>query len=1203
MGKYDELIKAHNDRVSEEDARFAKALSGMQEMTADVFETAGLYRNADKELAEIDEQFMAATKLDRTDVAFLMLATALQVSRWIVIGKINEAVSNKISDSRVEHNDKDILRMEKEKRDAYRERHGAENIEGNHRDWVNIVYNGVPYDITHGSPAFGVNMEGGLHRIHTLGHDPILGWIFGTMNILSDTITLEDFRTFSVCMERGHKRWTAPVPLSYGFIEAYDSIREDSKRLPAALFAQALHLKSDVFTKQGLPVPVLETFAPDFAGKVYKEGYDTLMLMKDVAVVGVQAVASIIINMLIAALHGLFYDTAKYPDRDLYEVKTQKILSISNIIASSSNLIWVGGNAWMGNESVWKDLDIGGILVTVYRLVTDTKFISKVKKEYLESEWQKRVVGEEYSFVMEETLMSKKDIKKGIEIQARVDAAKQDKVANGLKKHAEILKEIEADQQEVQEAVGVVLQDKAAEEARDLYGIEITKSPRELGSIEKQALCAALYTLMDQYGQSTDYQRAFYLNLEKYLGITKRMTDFDFERLSNVDSHSDRRVILKVVCAFLSLGDPTFSFKNDSDRFGWLIRFTSQKDVDLACEEIRKEFSVLGADGIVNRYKSLDAPRSISAIEVTTTEEATEPSVPVQIEGNFSGLKRIIASYLADEASFGKKLDSLPAALQKELQKIFPRLNFGTFLYGTKVGNGYLLFSTHAMYVRAGSGLKSTYLRIPFTSIIPDKLATAAGRVNGTRKLLIVHADEDGNEIVTTIDDSKITEERLQALLKEITVSGTQTADTDFTLNLPELGTEELLLYFKALGNILVRSNRSLTELYLIVQDYGLDKNWNEMAMAFSDNDALTGYIQAFIDGIPYPSEKQISRQAVLLALQTLFRTNYIENKELSMLPVETETLIRLFMIEETDEKQFNEMIKVAADSKRKPDLQTCFELRERLPKETLFREQISYGLDVIINDLEQAIQHKKKTISETIKDAAQALPEGAEKVKDSAGRFMENLRKGAKKESLVLPPQYQKIKQKFPEGVGIPKNAVGYGMRTEASSCLLITYPVSEEASMPFDNPQWVIDEQHRAMGDNEGLIEVISGTTASGKPYIYEIIKHRIAAEDDIPRGVEYTFNINVRFDNSIQFINGSFAEEGTTGVRDSICMALYSKANNLSMEDAMKGWFKDPYDPDYNRGFLMNLSERPEFDEKFPAHPLSEARALAKYIIENN
>lgn len=139
--------------------------------------------------------------------------------------------------------------------------------------------------------------------------------------------------------------------------------------------------------------------------------------------------------------------------------------------------------------------------------------------------------------------------------------------------------------------------------------------------------------------------------------------------------------------------------------------------------------------------------------------------------------------------------------------------------------------------------------------------------------------------------------------------------------------------------------------------------------------------------------------------------------------------------------------------------------------------------------------------------------------------------------------------------------------------------------------------------MGENEGLIEVVNGTTVGGKPFIYEIIKHKIAVDDEIPQGVEYTLNINVRMDNSIQFINGSFAEEGTTGTRESVCVVLYSQTKKIGLEDVMKVWSKDPYDPEYKMGFLMNFSEQPELDDQFPQHPLSEARAFVKYIVENN
>ena len=86
------------------------------------------------------------------------------------------------------------------------------------------------------------------------------------------------------------------------------------------------------------------------------------------------------------------------------------------------------------------------------------------------------------------------------------------------------------------------------------------------------------------------------------------------------------------------------------------------------------------------------------------------------------------------------------------------------------------------------------------------------------------------------------------------------------------------------------------------------------------------------------------------------------------MLPAETETLVRLFMVGESDEKRFDEMIKVASESRRKPDLQTCFNMRERLPKETMYREQISEGLAKIIEDLEKALQERKKSFTDNVK-------------------------------------------------------------------------------------------------------------------------------------------------------------------------------------------------------------------------------------------
>lgn len=190
MSKYDKLIKENKARRENVQDQQRIIKGGMGEMAADARRTAAILGNAHDELSEIDAQFLRSTRLEsREDIAFLMLATALQIGRWVLISTIARKASADLSykaENRLAHDDKAIEQIKHDKEQRYRDNHSGKNIKvSEHRNWEQIVSNGVPYDVTKGSPLFGVNMEGGLHRIHTLGHDPVLGWIFGTMNILS----------------------------------------------------------------------------------------------------------------------------------------------------------------------------------------------------------------------------------------------------------------------------------------------------------------------------------------------------------------------------------------------------------------------------------------------------------------------------------------------------------------------------------------------------------------------------------------------------------------------------------------------------------------------------------------------------------------------------------------------------------------------------------------------------------------------------------------------------------------------------------------------------------------------------------------------------------------------------------------------------------------------------------------------------------
>lgn len=165
--------------------------------------------------------------------------------------------------------------------------------------------------------------------------------------------------------------------ISQLFSESFAMVKGDPINLPAAIFAQAQHLKSDANTKRGLPIPLLNTFNPDLASKLYEKHYDALCLSRDINIVGASFVVSKLIDLIITLVHGLLKES--HEQQDLYEVRTKKILLLSNSIASSSSVI---ATAITKNP---KTLDIGGLLNTISHLFLDVRFITQVKREFIQN--------------------------------------------------------------------------------------------------------------------------------------------------------------------------------------------------------------------------------------------------------------------------------------------------------------------------------------------------------------------------------------------------------------------------------------------------------------------------------------------------------------------------------------------------------------------------------------------------------------------------------------------------------------------------------------------------------------------------------------------------------------------------------------------------------------------------------------------------
>ncbi len=341
---------------------------------------------------EIENQFAQVTGIiNKKDLSFLFIATALQTVKWILFPPTDIANFGKSFDpnNRLKHNDPSIEEAHKKSLKDYQTRHRNEDgswswdmrKDSDHpKTWSEILFTTVPYDRIKGAAAIdGLNLNGNNHRLKTLGHDPVLGWIFGTANILTDTITFTDLSSYRVNKIILNEQ----VPLPQIFIKTIDYACYDWHCLAAALAAQGAHLASDVYTKRGLPVPVLGVFNPELASKLYNEHYDALCLARDTKTLGIiaaSAAVSALINLIIAITHGMFYTPqTDGTSRELYEVRTRKIILISNAIASGSNIIY----CYLAKN--WNKLDIGGILVTIGRLFADMRFILRIKDEFIQN--------------------------------------------------------------------------------------------------------------------------------------------------------------------------------------------------------------------------------------------------------------------------------------------------------------------------------------------------------------------------------------------------------------------------------------------------------------------------------------------------------------------------------------------------------------------------------------------------------------------------------------------------------------------------------------------------------------------------------------------------------------------------------------------------------------------------------------------------
>lgn len=401
-------------------------LNNMKLLANESYRVAEVAHNSKNILKELDKEFESQTGLSGNDVKFLFTAVGLQVAR---IAILNELTKKESAGSK-NRNETKLHEFQEKLLGKFNSGIGISEAPYYASMEHIITKAGVPYDATSTltekslQQMLGKEREwdfdledmlpneklglfkGANHRFATLGHDPLLGLLFGTGNIMTNTITCVKSPLIAggvgiPVLTTNHVVYTSdfkdPRIATYGSTgvmlkTAIERTIDEPCAFVASLIKQIIHIGTDLYTPCGIQIPTANLILSNSEAEKLTKYISTGDLIK----VGASAKFAELINTLIGTIHILMYDKYSLLSKEVYSVKTKKIIMYSNLIATGSNVLWGAGNMALGNKEAISNLDIGGLMVTIKRLMTDTEYIQKIKEEFVLGGFSKCVQGDKF---------------------------------------------------------------------------------------------------------------------------------------------------------------------------------------------------------------------------------------------------------------------------------------------------------------------------------------------------------------------------------------------------------------------------------------------------------------------------------------------------------------------------------------------------------------------------------------------------------------------------------------------------------------------------------------------------------------------------------------------------------------------------------------------------------------------------------------
>lgn len=192
------------------------------------------------------------------------------------------------------------------------------------------------------------------------------------------------------------------------------------------------------------------------------------------------------------------------------------------------------------------------------------------------------------------------------------------------KQTKESMDAINANVDSIHSVVDVVLDDLVAQEKKRVYNLDSDYDVLTLDQDEREFAIAMLYTLSQLMDETTEEQKQYLLNIQRYLNIRNPQVQIDVSSIENIENLKTQKMLYRIVTEYLFLAQENFEY---AENFKYIFDYFSinKQSKNSIRGNIENIYKAVGADGLIEfyGYLSVDATTD-SAQSIVGNEDDIE---------------------------------------------------------------------------------------------------------------------------------------------------------------------------------------------------------------------------------------------------------------------------------------------------------------------------------------------------------------------------------------------------------------------------------------------------------------------------------------------------------------------------------------------------------------------------------------------------